>query len=215
MDETLVAKGAFYELLSLPFRQTTRDFSETLHGGAYAEAVEDVCTVCGLDAKAVRAAVDELGRLNGEPHDPEGRFHALRRAYTRLFIGGFEPLASPFAGIWWSRKQGIPPVHMVNAEALAVARCMREAGVGRMRGKNVPLDRMDAELEFMQYLCARAAASEDAGQRSAACAAYGEFYRDHLLWFAHDMGARLQEVSVHPLYGAVGTLLCAFPENPL
>lgn len=108
---------------------------------------------------------------------------------------------------------------MLNAESLAVAQAMRDFGLTHSENKNAPLDSIVAELEFLQYLCALLACAEDGEAQGYAAAdlqaAYEAFYAKHFLWFAHELGQRLVEVSSNPFYEALGTILAAMPERPL
>ncbi len=237
MDEKWLAKASLYELLARGFRQTTPEFVEVLQSGEYAEALEELACASGIGAAVASDARGMIDREAFGAQDAEDLFHELRRAYTRIFIGGFEPVASPFGGIWWAQRQGLPPLYAVNTESLAVAQTLRGFGLTRPAEKNVPVDHIVAELEFLQYLCARIACADEepaaasdapSGAQAADCMAapdarsdanpreaYRAFYGEHFGWFAHDLGNRLVEAAANSFYEALGAVLAALPEEAL
>lgn len=215
MDVQWLTRAGLYELLAQAFRQTTPEFSAVVQSGEFGEALEELAQSYGFDEELVKCVAGKLAVCSDSNENAETYFHRLRQEYTRVFIGGFEPIASPYAGIWWATKQGVPPVHMINAESLAVAQAMHEAGIVRNAEKNVPLDGIVSELEFLQYLCAQIACGNEGLPNKAEvedrAEKYQAFYDDHFLWFAHDLGSCLAQQSESVFYCAVGMLIAAFP----
>lgn len=220
MDTRWIAKAAFYELLAKTFSQTTREFAEFVKTGEYAAALEEVATACAITPEAIDKAMAALEEAGYEAMDNEELFHHLRRAYTRLFIGGPRPLVSPFAGVWWAKERGVGALLMVNKESLAVEDFMKDCGITKRTDANEPTDSLNSELEFMQYLSS-AIASEGEGSCPArlcggkAREAYEDFYDKHLHWFVSNAAEGLAQHSDCAVYTAASHILGALPKTAL
>ena len=138
-----------YELLALSFRYPAPELVRAVVSGEWAEAACEVTSALGLD---LPTDWDE-GLAGYEDRNEEEVLHALRAEATRLFVGAPEPAASPYEGAWRAADDGVPALLFVNPHSMAVERFMKGCGAGRPEGTNEPLDRIDAELEFLQYLC--------------------------------------------------------------
>ena len=137
-----------YELLAFSFRYPAAELAEAVASGEWADAAREIADALGL---AMPEGWDSgLGSYGGR--DAGKLLHALRAEATRLFVGAPEPAASPYEGVWRAADDGVQALLFVNPHSMAVERLMRSCGVGRPEGTNEPLDRVDAELEFMQYL---------------------------------------------------------------
>jgi TorA maturation chaperone TorD len=143
-------QAALYELLALSFRLPVPELAEALSSGEFADALAEIGEANGLSAPVVEDAVAALHPYTGA--DPDALFHRLRTRYTALFVGAPEPLASPFAGIWWARAQGVEPLLFVNKRSMDVERYLRHVGIGQAEGKNEPLDHIATMLEFLHYV---------------------------------------------------------------
>lgn len=214
MQEQWINKAALYEVLSLGFLFTSKDLAQALARGEYAEALDEIAGLNGLDTEAVHIARTELTSYTGE--DADELFHELRAEYTYLFIGSPDPGVSPFAGIWYTEEIGVEPLMFVNKESMAVERFMRSCDVGQPEGINEPLDHIGSELEFLQYLCLlRAGVLKPSGIIEFPEGAYEEFYRTHFSAFSKKFAHRTVEKSRIPFFRAVARILQALPEHPL
>ncbi|WP_139652135.1 TorD/DmsD family molecular chaperone [Raoultibacter phocaeensis] len=138
-----------YELLALSLRYPTLELAEAVASGEWAEAAAEVAGALGLVLPdGWDEGLDEYAGWN-----PEALLHALRAEATRLFVGAPEPAVSPYEGVQRAADDGVQALLFVNPHSMAVERFMRSCGLGRPEGTNEPLDRVDTELEFLQYLC--------------------------------------------------------------
>ena len=137
-----------YELLAFSFRYPGTELVDVLASGEWAEAAREVAGALGLD---LPDGWDEgLGAYAGR--GAEDLLHALRAEATRLFVGAPDPAVSPYEGVWRAADDGVQALLFVNPHSMAVERFVRSCGLGRPEGTNEPLDRIDAELELLQYL---------------------------------------------------------------
>ena len=156
--------------------------------------------------------------------DSEALLHELRAEATRLFVGAPEPAVSPYEGVWRAADDGVQALLFVNPHSMAVERFMRSCGVGRPEGTNEPLDRVDAELELLQYLCmleagpaeAPEGAEPPAGPGAAAgadapedgwAAARERFLEEHALAWMPRFADKVAEETREPFYRAAAGLL--------
>ncbi|MDR1082614.1 MAG: molecular chaperone TorD family protein [Coriobacteriales bacterium] len=149
-QEDWVARAALCELLAMSLQLPTRELAAVLVSGEFAEALDEVGEKVGLDSAVLTQAGALLVGYAGQ--DPDELFHVLRAEYTRLFVGAPEPVVSPYAGVWYARKQGVEPLLFVSVRAMEIERFLRRCGVGQAKGKNEPLDNIATEFEFLQYL---------------------------------------------------------------
>ncbi|MDR2109498.1 MAG: molecular chaperone TorD family protein [Coriobacteriales bacterium] len=237
--QTWINKAALYELLAQSFLLVTRELTEALANGEYAEALAEIGGANQLDAVVLKEAVEELAVYRGR--DTDELFHELRVEYTHLFVGAPEPAVSPFAGVWWARNAGVQPLLFVNKESMAVERFMRSCGIGSREGTNEPLDHLGSELEFLQYLCllrADAVAAPAASEPTTAVAvvepgaaasaepsapaapavpaqAYEDFYAVHFSTWVFEFAAKTVKEARVPFYRLAARALGALPATPL
>jgi TorA maturation chaperone TorD len=145
-----VTQAALCELFALSLQLPTRELVEALVSGEFADALREIGEKTGLDPSALSRAFSLLSGYVGQ--DADALFPVLRTEYTRLFVGAPKPVVSPYAGVWYARKQGVEPLLFVSTRAMECERFMRAYGVGQAEGKNEPLDHIATEFEFLQYL---------------------------------------------------------------
>ena len=212
MAVSWIDKAVLFEVLSVGLRFTTREAAQALVDGEYADALSEAAKACSIDDDAAADAVRCLQAYVGE--DADAVFHAVRREYTRLFVGTPEAAVSPYAGIYYAEDKGVTPVLYVNTESMTVERFMKRCGVDRTAGTNEPLDHIATELEFLNYLClVRAQAVQTT--REVPQDAYEEFYRDRFIAFAKRVCTLLRENTEEPLFSAAARMVLAFPDDPL
>lgn len=110
--------------------------------------------------------------------DLSGLAAILMEEYTRLFVG---PLPIPlYESVYRS------PSGLVNQEeTVAVRRKYQKAGLLVHPDSSFPEDHIGAELEFLFFLCQRAAQAESEAEQNSFFRLQQEFLRDHLsLWIA-------------------------------
>lgn len=214
MRKEWISKAALYELLALAFLQPTQGLAETVASGEYAEALQEIAELNGLDVSTITEALGELATHEGA--EPEGLFHKLRTEYTHLFVGAPKPAVSPFAGIWYAEEIGVELLLFVNKESMAVERFMRSCGIGQPEGTNEPLDHIGSELEFLQYLCLlRAEAAQPPEGVEVPDCAYEDFYKEHFSAWAKKFAAKTITESRLPFFKAVARVLLVLPETAL
>lgn len=219
--ETLPFEATAYELMALSFRYPDAGLVDALASGEWADAVREVSGALGL---VLPEGWDEgLGAYAGR--DAEELLHALRAEATRLFVSAPEPAVSPYEGVWRAADDGVQALLFVNPHSMAVERFMRSCGVGRPEGTNEPLDRVDAELEFLQWLCmlecdmaeapegvdppAAEGAEPDASAALAAswASARERFLEEHALAWMPRFADAVAEESREPFFRATAMLL--------
>lgn len=102
----------------------------------------------------------------------------LSEEYTRLFIG---PLPIPLYESVYRSQSGL----VNQEETAAVRRKYREAGLLIHPDSSFPEDHIGAELEFLFFLCQRAAQAENEADQKSFSRLQREFLQDHLsVWIA-------------------------------
>jgi len=102
----------------------------------------------------------------------------LMEEYTRLFIG---PLAIPLYESVYRSQSGL----VNQEETAAVRRKYQEAGLLIHPESSFPEDHIGAELEFLFFLCQRAAQAENEAEQKSFSRRQQEFLQDHLsVWIA-------------------------------
>ncbi|WP_255467240.1 TorD/DmsD family molecular chaperone [Raoultibacter phocaeensis] len=208
--EEVCTLATAYELLAFSFRYPGAELADAVASGEWAEAAAEVAGALGL---ALPQGWDAgLAAYAGQ--EPESLLHALRAEATRLFVGAPEPAVSPYEGVWRAADDGVQALLFVNPHSMAVERFMRSCGVGRPEGTNEPLDRIDAELELLQYLCmldaGPAGAPEGAGPPEGGWAAARErFLEEHALAWMPRFADKVAEESREPFFRAAAGLLKA------
>lgn len=202
--------AAAYELLAFSFRYPTPELAGAVASGEWAEAASEVAEALGLDLPQGWDA----GLAAYAGRDPEALLHALRAEATRLFVGAPDPAVSPYEGVWRAADDGVQALLFVNPHSMAVERFMRSCGLGRPEGTNEPLDRADAELELLQYLCMLEAGLAEAPEgteppHGSWAAARSAFLAEHALaWMPRFAEAAAAEAG-ESLYRAAALLLGA------
>jgi TorA maturation chaperone TorD len=98
--------------------------------------------------------------------------------FTRLFIG---PNPLPLYESVYRSESGL----VMQEETLAVRKKYREAGMMVHPDRSFPDDHIGAELEFIFYLCQRAAETDGNQERETWLRRQQEFFQEHLLrWIA-------------------------------
>lgn len=209
MNTSWLEKASLYEFLALGLRYPDAVLVKALAEGEFADALEELSLLNGLDAVAVSAALKELEEYKGA--NPQTLLQSLRVEYTSLFIGQAAPLVSPYAGIWWAREAGVQPLLFVNKESLAVKSFMRSCGLGQPEGTNEPLDHIATELEFLHYLCllrgGAALPPELPEDFSLPTCAYKHFYEEHFTAWSKLFAAAVAEKARIPFYRALARIL--------
>lgn len=204
--QTWMNRAALFELLALSFLRVGNVLSDALVSGEYAEALDEVLGVNNLfvDRSTRGALADYVGR------DSEDVLCEIRRDRTRLFVGVRDPLVSPYAGVWWAKDHGVPPMLFVGRESMAIERFMRSCGVGRADGPNEPLDHIGSLLEFLQFLClVRAEAVAVPEGFEIPDTAYGDFRREHFDDFAERFARAVAEQTSEGVYRVAAYVLHA------
>ena len=102
----------------------------------------------------------------------------LQEEFTRLFVG---PLPIPLYESVYRSESGL----VNQEETAAVRRQYQEAGLLLHPDSSFPEDHIGAELEFVFFLCQRAAQAEKESDQKSFSRLQQEFLRDHLsLWIA-------------------------------
>jgi TorA maturation chaperone TorD len=217
-----IARAEFYELLARTFSYAEgdagRELAQALSDGSYVEAAREVCGKMGVvaanatasaaavsaaaaavDTDAVLAAADAIGAAYAGA-DSESLLHRVHAEYTRLFIGTYEPLISPYGGWWRAKREGKEPILFLSRECREVEQAMHAAGVGNRAGLKEPLDHIGCELEFLQYVCTVLAGLAPAQAEAAVTEeTYDSFVAGHLRPFVADFADAVLAASGEPL----------------
>lgn len=209
-----INKAALFELLGKSFLYVDKEMVQALVSGEYAEALGEILEVNGLEKDFASDIGQELAVYKNK--EAEDVLHALRREYTRLYIGAKYPLVSPYAGTWYAKEQGVAPLLFVGKESMAIERFMRSCGVGQPKGTNEPLDHIGSELEFIQYLCLLRGKGVQAPEEvEVSATAYEEFYEKHFIGFAKKFAHTTSKESEELFYKVAAMVLERLPEKPL
>jgi TorA maturation chaperone TorD len=213
-QQAWINKAALYELCAHAFLLTTKELTDALVSGEYAEALVEIGQANALDNAILKETAGEIDRYRGR--DSDELFHELRTEYTHLYVGAPEPAVPPFAGVWWAREVGVEPLLFVNKESMAVERFMRSCGIGQPEGTNEPLDHVGSELEFLQYLCLlRAEAVKAPEAVETPERAYEDFYATHFSDWIRKFAHATDEASRVSFYRSVARVLLVLPQEPL
>jgi TorA maturation chaperone TorD len=214
MEKTWESKAAIYELLAKSFLFIEREVVEALVSGEYNEALIELSEINGLSVSPADGGIDGLSRYLDL--DADEVLHALRREYTRLYIGVRDPLIFPFAGAWDSVKRGKKPLLFVGKESMAIERFMRKCGIVQPEGTNEPLDHIGSMLEFLQHLCLlEAGLLRQPEGIEPPVDAYEEFYEKHFIGFAKEFADKTIELSGEEFYVVAARTLSALPNKAL
>lgn len=204
-----LVRAAAWELAALSFRYPDEALVQAVASGEWAAAAREA-------AEGLGAGLPEgfgAGLSGAAPLDAR----ALRIEATRLFVGAPEPAASPFEGVWRAADDGAPALLFVNPHAMDVERFMRACGLGRPKGTNDPLDRIDTECELLEHLALRSAGVRppDGAPADAALpggspeAAYGAFLAEHARAWMPRFARRVADEAREPFYREAAVYLGA------
>lgn len=204
--ENWMCKATAWELLSLAFLPPSREASEALAAGEFAEACGECLEALAVDGERA------LGLLEGYSGvDADAAYHELRREHMHLFVGEREPLVTPYVGVRAAQARGQRGLLFVGRESMAIERFMRERGVAKDLAagqSNDPVDHLGTVCEFLKFLClvnARAVAVPEGFE--IAEGDYEAFLRDHFAEYAAWCSAELVEKARTPFYQAMGIML--------
>lgn len=197
-------KAALYELLAQSFLYTSEELANAVTNGEYAKALAEIAILNGINEEVAESSAANLSCYQSSR--PSLVFHALRREYTRLFIGSEAPLISPFGSMW--KPGNTLSLLFINKEAMAVKDAMSACGFGRLKGTNEPLDHIGTELEFLEYLCLlKTRAVEVPKGVLLPDDAFEAFYERHYADWAGVFAAKVRELSREPFFTEAATLL--------
>lgn len=212
MDEAIPIsiRATAYELLAFTFRYPGPELAEAAASGEWADAAREVAEALALELP--EGWGEGLAGYGGR--DAGELLHALRAEATRLFVGAPEPTVSPYEGVWRAADDGVQALLFVNPHSMEVERFMKSCGVGHPEGTNEPLDRADAELEFLQYLCMLEAGLAEASEGVRVpgdgwAGARARFLEEHVLAWMPRFAGKTASESREPFYRAAGELLAA------
>lgn len=213
MEKTWEGRAALYELLAKTFLLTEREVVEALVSGDYGEALAELIAANDMQA-GFEEAEDVLSRYRRK--DENDVFHALRREYTRLYIGSGGPLVVPYAGTWDALGRGLEPLLFVSGGSMEVERFMRAFGIEHAGNSNDPLDHIGSMLEFLMHLCMlKAGLVKSLESFESPEKAYGEFYEEHFIEFAHAFAEETIGKSKEGFFIVAARVLRALPNDPL
>lgn len=214
MEKTWESRAALYELLARTFLFTEREVAEALVSGDYGEALAELVAANNVQVEFGKGAGGELGCYRRKGGDEA--FHSLRREYTRLYIGGREPLVVPFAGTREALEEGREPLLFVGKKSMEVERFMRACGVVHAGESNDPLDHIGSMLEFLMHLCMLEAELVNPPRGvEIPKTAYEDFYQEHFIGFAHVFAEETIENSNEEFFTVAARVLEVLPDNPL
>lgn len=200
-------RAAAWEFAAFSFAYPTPELAEALASGEWTEAAAEIAEALNLPTPPDSAALASYVGLS-----PEDTLHTLRVEATRLFIGLPEPVTSPYEGVWRAAEDGVQALLFVNPHSMAVERAMKAVGVGQRKGINEPLDRVDAECAFLQYLCMLSSGMGEAPENieipeGGWAAEHDRFLEEHVRTWMPQFADRVIAESREPFYAAAATML--------
>ena len=217
-DQTLwMTRATAYELGAFGFFLPDGALADAVGTGEYAAAADEVLEALGcesIERKEIAALLraGEASSAADPSADERNRLlHELRREYTRLFVGQYEPPVTPYVGVWDSERQGKPGFLAVGKESMAIERFMRDCGVVRDAASsrpNAPMDHIGTVLEFLMHLCLlKASAVAPPKGFDVPDDAYRTFYCDHFQDYGSWLADRLAAQAQHSFYRGLGLYL--------
>ncbi len=128
---------------------------------------------------------------------------ALIPEYTRLFIG---PQPIPLYESVYRSPSGL----LNQEETLAVRKFYQEAGLFVHPASSIPEDHIGTELEFIFFLCQRAAQAHEKKEQEFWAEIQYRFFRDHLRHWINPFCDRLFQETTAPYYQAVSLITKGF-----
>jgi TorA maturation chaperone TorD len=156
--------------------------------------------------KGYRQEIDEGVDLIDAVISSDGLSHfvpGLLLEFTRLFLG---PAPIPLYESIYRSPTGL----LMQEETLAVRKKYMEAGLVIHPGKSFPDDHIGAELEFVFYLCQKAALTEDAESRDLLVKMQYHFFRDHLMAWISPLCDRLYQEATSSYFKGVAKVTKGF-----
>jgi TorA maturation chaperone TorD len=123
--------------------------------------------------------------------------------FTRLFVG---PTPVPLYESIYRSPTGL----LMQEETLAVRKKYREAGLIIHPGNSSPDDHIGVELEFIFYLCQKAAQTEDAAGQDFLIKMQYRFFREHLMAWISPLCDRLYHEAASPYFKGVAKVTKGF-----
>jgi TorA maturation chaperone TorD len=123
--------------------------------------------------------------------------------FTRLFIG---PSPIPLYESVYRSESGL----VMQEETLAVRKKYMEAGLVVHPDRSFPDDHIGAELEFVFYICQRAAEAKGAEQQEALLRMQQKFFQEHLIQWVTPLCDRLFEEAGSPYFKGVARMTNGF-----
>lgn len=123
--------------------------------------------------------------------------------FTRLFIG---PSPIPLYESVYRSESGL----VMQEETLAVRKKYMEAGLVVHPDRSFPDDHIGAELEFVFYLCQRAAEAKGAEQQEALLRMQQKFLQEHLIQWVTPLCDRLFEEAGSPYFKGLARMTNGF-----
>ncbi|MGB9698004.1 MAG: TorD/DmsD family molecular chaperone [Thermodesulfobacteriota bacterium] len=123
--------------------------------------------------------------------------------YTRLFIG---PQPIPLYESVYRSSSGL----LNQEETLAVRKFYKEAGLLVHPACSIPEDHIGTELEFVFFLCQRAAQAQEKKEQEFWAEIQYRFFRDHLRQWINLFCDRLFQETTAPYYQAVSLMTKGF-----
>lgn len=208
-------QAAAYELLALAFLPPSRELSDALTLGEFADACEE--TLKALKCTNVDVAWTTSFLSEYEKKESEVVFHELRKEYTYLFVGEREPLVTPFVGIWSAQQRGQKGLYFVGKESIEIEHFMRRCGVAKnlkAGHSNDPVDHVGTICEFLKFLCLiNAQAIQIPEETNVKVDDFEIFLSEHFTSYAEWCSAQVYEKARCPFYKAMGLLLGAICEQ--
>ena len=127
----------------------------------------------------------------------------LLMEFTRLFVG---PAPVPLYESAYRSPAGL----LMQEETLAVRKKYMEAGLVIHPDKPFPDDHIGTELEFVFYLCQKAAQADDAERRHFLVKMQYRFFREHLMKWISPLCDRLYQETASPYFKGVAKMTKGF-----
>lgn len=128
---------------------------------------------------------------------------ALIPEYTRLFIG---PQPIPLYESVYRSPSGL----LNQEETLAVRKFYQEAGLLVHPASSIPEDHIGTELEFIFFLCQRAAQAQEKKEQEFWAGIQYRFFRDHIRHWINLFCDRLFQETTAPYYQAISLITKGF-----
>ncbi len=151
---------------------------------------------------ALGAELEEMGKETAKAWSPAfAPRDAVMLAYTRLFLGPFEILASPYASTYLDQEG-----KLMGEVSQYVVRSFAEVGlIPNNQPSEIP-DHICQEMEFMYFLAFTQASADDPTMASR----QRRFWHNHLGRWMVPFATKILEAEVHPFYTALANLVREF-----